>query len=294
MEQKKNSKSKMLWLLVLLLFIGVAATTVTFTHILNGFLPDDQGAISLQPEDSSSGKGELDGQAMEKPSAKPHATTPKPNFEASDDQGTWKTNTQVEIFKISYQNGEKGVTIQSDNKDAIIAPGAKNSYTFKFKNTGNAALDYTLEMDATVSPANYSIPLTAKINRYDGTWILGDREQFASIPELDAAEDRATLGAGRYTYYTLDWVWPFEGEDDALDTLLGNAAADQEITFTLWLKTTATQSSDPNADGGISLPNTGDHTNITFWFVIMVGSLIIMIILFLLDKKDRRDEKAEA
>mgnify|MGYP002514042591 CR=1 FL=1 len=32
----------------------------------------------------------------------------------------------------------------------------------------------------------------------------------------DMAENSDTLGAGKYTYYTLDWYWPFETGDDAI------------------------------------------------------------------------------
>ena len=293
MDQKKNSKNKRLWLIVLLLFLCVAATTATFTHILNNFLPDDQGAISLRPDQSPNGEDESS--TNDSSDGKHTGKDQKnPNFEGEDAQGTWKTKTSVEIFKIAYENGEKSVSIKSNDGSSVIAPGAKNSYTFKLKNTGNVALDYTLEMDATVSPAGITLPLTAKINRYDGTWIVGDQEQHASIPELDAAEDNATLGAGKYTYYTLDWVWPFEGEDDALDTLLGNMAIEQEITFTIKINTIATESSDPNADGGIAQPDTGDHSDLALWFALMVGSLAMIIFLLLLQKKERRQENAEA
>ena len=134
-------------------------------------------------------------------------------------------------------NGEKVITVNSGNGDKVIAPGTENSYTFKLKNTGNVALDYTVEVDAYFTPADIEIPITGRLNRYDGTWVIGGKDEYAKVPVLDTAEDNATLGAGKYTYYTLDWLWPFESGNDELDTMLGNLAVDQELTFTIVIKT---------------------------------------------------------
>lgn len=311
MSNKKNSKHKIIWLSVLILFICVAVTTLAFGGIMDVFLPDDSGAISLIPDDTSgtetqrpetdattdstdSETGESTSGTTE-PSAPVETAPPKnPGFEASDDKTVWSTNTQVEIFKISYENGEQIITVKSDNGDKVIAPGTQNSYTFKLKNTGNVALDYTVEIDAYFTPADIVIPITGRLNRYDGTWVVGGRDEYAAVPVLDAAEDKGTLGAGKYTYYTLDWLWPFESGDDELDTLLGNLAAEQDLTFTIVIKTTATESSNPYDDSGITPPQTGDNSNITLWIVLAVSSFLMMLFLLFYQNKEKRRCDAEA
>ena len=176
----------------------------------------------------------------------------------------------------------------------MIAPGTENSYTFKLKNTGNVALDYTVEIDAYFTPADIEIPITGRLNRYDGTWVIGGKDEYAKVPVLDTAEDNATLGAGKYTYYTLDWLWPFESGNDELDTMLGNLAVDQELTFTIVIKTTATESSNPYDDSGITPPQTGDNTNLTLWIVLAVSSFAMMIFLLFYQNKEKRRDSAEA
>ena len=300
MAKPNNSKTKWIWLSVLILFVCVAGTTIAFMSRLDSFLLDDKGAISLITEDTSGTDDSSDTPGTDEPdpstSTTPEVTQPpkNPGFEAGDDKTVWGTNTQVEIFSVSYVNGEQVITVNSGNGDKVIAPGTENSYTFKLKNTGNVALDYTVEIDAYFTPADIEIPITGRLNRYDGTWVIGGKDEYAKVPVLDTAEDNATLGAGKYTYYTLDWLWPFESGDDDLDTLLGNLATEQELTFTIVIKTTATESSNPYDDSGITPPQTGDNTNLTLWIVLAVSSFAMMIFLLFYQNKEKRRDSAEA
>jgi hypothetical protein len=322
MGKTNTSKIKWIWFSVLILFVCVAATTIAFVSRLDSFLLDDEGAISLMAKDISATKDNADiteniqglgitvtqkpiteqestdnSDTTESPVTAPQVTQPprNPDFEASDNKIEWSTYTQVEIFHVSYVNGEQVITVNSGNGDKVIAPGTENSYTFKLKNTGNVALDYTVEVDAYFTPADIEIPITGRLNRYDGTWVIGGKDEYAKVPVLDTAEDNATLGAGKYTYYTLDWRWPFESGNDALDTMLGNLAADQDLTFTIVIKTTATESSDPNDPGGITPPpQTGDNANLTLWIVLAVSSFAMMIFLLFYQNKEKRHNSAEA
>lgn len=192
---------------VLILFVCVTVTAIGFFSRLGSFFFDDKGAISLITQDTLETDNSTDktedtqgsGAAVQKPATKQELTndsgatgtqtdspaitaTPQtaqppknPGFEASDDQTVWSTDTRVEIFHISYVNGEQVVTVNSDNGEKVIAPGTENSYTFKLKNTGNVALDYTVEVDAYFTPADISIPITGRLNRYDGVWIVGGK-----------------------------------------------------------------------------------------------------------------------
>ena len=109
-----------------------------------------------------------------------------PGFEVSDDNTVWTTNTQVEIFKLSYENGEANITVQSSDGEKVFAPGTENSYTFKLKNTGNVALDYTVDIDAYFTPGETVIPITARVNRYDGKWLVGSGDSYVDIPPSTA------------------------------------------------------------------------------------------------------------
>lgn len=327
MAKPNSRRTAWIWLSVLILFVCVAGTTIAFMSRLDSFLLDDEGAISLITEDTSETDDSSDGTdatqsqdstatqdseteqdstsstdtpGTDEPdpstSTTPEVTQPpkNPGFEAGDDKTVWGTNTQVEIFRVSYVNGEQVITVNSGNGDKVIAPGTENSYTFKLKNTGNVALDYTVEIDAYFTPADIEIPITGRLNRYDGTWVIGGKDEYAKVPLLDTAEDNATLGAGKYTYYTLDWLWPFESGNDELDTMLGNLAVDQELTFTIVIKTTATESSNPYDDSGITPPQTGDNTNLTLWIVLAVSSFAMMIFLLFYQNKEKRRDSAEA
>lgn len=314
MEKSKNSKTRWIWLSVMILLVCIAVTAIILFFRLDSYVLDDSGAISLITGDicasndisvildartpdsvralatntvSASNNTVLQSSArvtdvsLLSTASVPAVmvldnTQPNYGFESYDDKTTWSTNTQVEIFRVSYVNGEQFVTVNSGNGDKVIAPGTENTYTFKLKNTGNVALDYTVELDAYFTPADIKIPIVARLNRYDGAWVVGGKKDYAAVSVLDAAEDSEVLGAGKYTYYTLDWRWPFEGGDDELDTMLGNLADEQDLTFTIVIKTTATESLNPDDDSGLTPPyQTGDEASLR---LVLVGVLVIALI----------------
>lgn len=295
----RKSKNKNLWFAALVLFICVAITTVAVMERINLFMPDDSGAIVLAADMTYVPENETKEQEIEASEIVQYATdmevdeTTSSNsenntksskdgihgFEVSDDQQVWETNTQIEIFRISYENGEQVVTVNSGDGDKLIAPGTENSYIFKLKNTGNVALDYTVDVDAYITPEEIEIPVSARINRYDGEWIVGDNDTYVSMPEFNGTHDEEILGAGKYTYYTLDWQWPFESGNDEYDTYLGNLAAEEDITLTIEIKTKAMCSADHDNESGITAPKTGDINNVTVWSILLAGTFVIIICL---------------
>lgn len=301
MTKPNNSKTKLIWLSVLVLLVCVTATVIGFFSRLDSFFLDDKGAISLITQDASGTDDSTDEDEDTQSSGSASSVTPQPSqasknpgYEASDEQTVWRTDTQLEIFRIAYVNGEQVVTVNSENGEKSVAPGTENSYTFKLKNTGNTALDYSVEVDAYFTPEDIEIPITGRLSRYDSKWVVGGEDEYAKVYALDAAEDKATLGAGKYTYYTLDWLWPFESGNDELDTALGNLAVDQDLIFTVAIKTVAVESTDLYDDSGITPPNTGYNINLTLWIVLALGSFAIMMFPLFCQNKKRRNYHAEA
>ncbi len=322
-DKNPSDRSLFIWLCAVILFASVAASTIAIMSRMNVFYLDDSGAIPLIPETSAVETTVLPVTTAPVTTAPPVQDQPappsdteaetaenetellpadtvdvpvdtlpeaKPGFEVSDEQTVWTTNTQVEIFRTYYENGERVITVQSSDGDKLIAPGTENSYTFKLSNTGNVALDYTVEVDAYFEPADIFIPITGRLTRYDGKNVVGPSGEFVDVPTLDTAEDSATLSAGRYTYYTLDWLWPFESGDDGLDTMLGNLAVEQDLTFTIVIKTTAKTSADQGgSDGGILPPQTGDSVNFALIIAIGAISAAVMLVLIFIGKRDRRE-----
>lgn len=286
MQKEKNKRYGWIWILLVLIFVCVAASTFVLMSILREYHPDDSGAISLLPDSSvDSGSSGSSGSSGEGSSE----FVADPSLSVSDEKGVWRKVTNVELFRATYENGEQLVTVEGSNGEKVIAPGTTNTYVFKLKNTGNVALDYDVEVEAFFTPEEVEIPVEARIKRYDGEYMLGGEEHFDGVELMNGATDRATLGKGCYTYYTLEWQWPYEG-DDALDTALGNLASEQEVLFTLKIKTTATESADPNADGiGILAPNTGDNgANVLMWGILAGTAFIIIIILIFGKRRDKR------
>lgn len=306
--KQNNKRSAWIWLFVIVLLICLCASTVVLAGQMLSFTPDDSGAIPLVPdrgilnnanqntsasatpnvtnvsEDSASAP---DNKAPGASTAQASQQQAHPGFEVNDDNTTWRTNNELEIFRVSYENGQHVVTVKSADGQKIIAPGTENSYTFKLKNTGDVALDCNVQVDAYFTPAGFSVPITGRVSRYDGKWVVGSADSYASVDLLDTAEDSMTLAAGRYIYYTLDWMWPYESDDDALDTLIGNMAADEELIFTIVITTTATESD--GQGGGILPPATGD-SGYTLWILLFVASLAVLLLLLFAPKRGREKD----
>lgn len=323
MGKLNNSNMKWIWLSVLILCISVASTTVAYMGRMDRYLLDDSGAISLMgvktaanvaqegkienssveaekpdsetlKEDGKSEDSQADSSATEQTQVSDNDSQGEvsgeknPYFVTEDDQQVWTTETEVEIFKVSYENDEQVITVQTDDGDKLIAPGTSHTYTFKLKNTGKEALDYRVEVDAYFTPEDVILPVSSRMNRYDETWFVGNADEFASIDVLNAMEDEETLGGGKYTYYTLEWQWPYEWGNDEYDTMLGNMAVEQDLTFTVKIRTMATMSDNIYIDNGITLPQTGDSMNLMLMVVVAAGSFVLLLILLLLQYKNRK------
>lgn len=307
-ERKKKQKRSLLFWFVFLLTVSVIATSILTTMLMDKYYFDASGAIDISPnnplaqqeqqqetEAESEGSGEEIQVNTESGTVKPASTPKNPNFEASDaESGVWTTNTKVDIFKSSYTNKQGQMTVKSDDGDKVIAPGTSNSFVFKLQNTGDVSLDYAVDID-TFTSDGYTLPVQARLSRYDGKWVMGDEKHWDSVDNLNEAFDTDTLAAGSYTYYTLDWRWKFDGNDE-WDTMLGDVADYNDINLTIQINTSATETMDPRYAGGIKIPDTGDNASLVIWGTVAICSLVIIvgIIIFMILLKRRDDDEEDS
>lgn len=287
---KKRKERKRLALTAVLLFICVAATAAIVVERLSRHAINDAAAIALVPsevEKKAEAVEESRGNLAVSDSVGSQA---QPGAIVSDSEKVWGTETQVEIFHITYEDSQRIVTVNSGDGDKVIAPGTENAYTFWLKNTGNTAVDYEMELEAYLTPDKAELPVDARMKSYEGAYLLGNDSKWDSVLKLDGIRDKAPLGVNRYAQYTLEWQWPYESGDDDYDTWLGNQAVNEDIALTIVIRTTASANIEPGAGGG--LPKTGDTSNITF-YIILAGAALFVMVLILFLAVGRRGEQEE-
>lgn len=254
-----------------------------------GRSPDEDEVIDLVTSTGSSSESE----------SSQTGTTDVYEFEDVAEDGTASTETRIEVFRVSYENGEAVVTVESDDEDRVVAPGTENDYTFCLKNNTTAALSYTMSVEAYFTPADVQIPVETRMKNYDGDWLVGGASAWEEFTALDGVEDAATLSANSYAYYTLEWQWPFESGDDEYDTLLGNTAVDEDLTLTVVIRTVAEQdvSGDAESSGSasstLSSVKTGLTSHLGQWLAVMGVAILILLILLIAAFRRRKEEEDE-
>lgn len=278
------------WAVVTLLLCVMLSATVLFSRLATYVTADPIHYIPLTK--SSGTTSVLTGQLGEdgsiefsetaaSPLAQPMVLTYSPFlteswFRVTDENTVWKGETDVEIFRVSYENGQGQVTVASASGDKVIAPGTSNSYSFTLKNTSDHSLEYVMEMEAYFSDGDHKIPVNARVFDKYGDYYAGTAESMVPVEELNKVSDSGKLKAGYQMPYTLQWEWPYEG-DDSYDTLLGSLAADEDIALTIVINTTASYTPDPATDG--ESPQTGDTFQLGLAVGVMVFSAVALIIL---------------
>ena len=292
--QKQNNSSA--FAVVTLVLCVVLSATVLFSRLM-GFAPMDtrhyipltkSGGITTVREGQRQSDGSITFRHVGYHPDNHRLLTANPGFRVYDDNTVWESQTDIEIFKISYENGE--ITVRSENGDKVLAPGTENTYRFALENTGNVDLEYSLEMEAWFGDKEdtdpYIIPVLARVTDYRGNYLAGTSENMPDVLELNGVTHKGSLTKGYIAPYTLEWQWPFEG-DDVYDTMLGNLAVEEEITLTIKINVLSSYTPDAGDDDGI--PKTGDSGAVLLAFAAMVVSGVCLLVLMLLPWQKRRD-----
>ena len=216
----------------------------------------------------------------------------RPLDTSSEDLGEntiWNGITNVELFKVSYENGEGKITVDGGT-DKVIAPGTSNAYHFTLDNSGSFALDYTLDLSALLNFSDHTLPIKVRLLTADGEYAVGSEDSFENVLDLDGMVCESTIGAGRQHTYVLEWEWAFEG-DDEYDTYLGNLSVEgQQVTLTVTIETNAKQSADPDNSSG-DLPPTGDDNSTFVWLLAAILAFAGIYIVLMAKKRHPIDDQ---
>jgi len=149
---------------------------------------------------------------------------------------TWSTETQVDLFRDSY-----GDSVQSADKQKVIAPGTSNFYDFTVDNNSKMSLQYKIALEVKTEPDG-AIPLEWRLVAGDGT--AGNWQSYGQKSELLKGKK---LSAGQQDQYKIEWRWQFEQGRDGDDTALGDQAVKTPLSATATIYVYAEE--DTSGDG---------------------------------------------
>ena len=295
---EKKLINKPLLFAVLSLFIAfVLSTVVLCERIITVFDPTPSAIVSIARNTAvKTTNTEQNGVTVESYGARTEDTVSA--IKVTSGNMVWKTMTEVNIFKISYENGEKKITVIGGDSDEVIAPGTDNKFKFKIQNDADFNIDYLVTAEAFYSDSEKPIPINVRFSDEKGIYFLGTETGMLPVMELNKLNFKRTLSSRSYLNYFLEWEWPFESGNDEYDTFLGNEAVDEDVTLTIVLSVLASQNTNPNINEGnkfedISRPITGETFNIIVWGTISLISFVILIIVIVYIYKRRWNEDGE-
>ena len=154
---------------------------------------------------------------------------------------TWDSDTIVDastgaaklnLFSEVYEEGDPAnVTAESDNGDKIIAPGLKKDTIIRLYNSRATSISYWAALYYKKSTED--IPIVPDLEAEN---IFEEITSGYSLPTEITAQGYTLLRAyhgyvdgQKISDLTVKWEWPFEDGRDALDTELGDRAANEDF-----------------------------------------------------------------
>ena len=210
----------------------------------------------------------------------------------------WEANQEITVFDTHYTNGDGQITVQSQNGEALIAPGTEMDYHFTMYNSSNVAVIYEVDLDMLLMLGGVpqgreleeALPLKVRITTGSGEHLIGDRDSFVSLADATVVKKRLVLGAESFDTFTLELAWAFEG-DDQNDTNLGDLSAEQNLALTLVVDTFAEEHFDASAVGGTKIDASketeiGGSVRWVWMLLLMINTAVLVFyVSFLLNKR---------
>ncbi|MBE7066510.1 MAG: hypothetical protein E7385_03045 [Ruminococcaceae bacterium] len=266
--------------------------------------PNVAGQIKITSSNSADkGNNSTAAPVTPKPDAAGATAKPQIGVDIMGENPDGSLTEEFILFKAQYENATGETTVKSLTGDNIIAPGTENEYKMRIINTGNVAIDYYIDIGSifTYSEDSYVSPLEVRLIDASGKYLIGSESSWERVEDFKGVTDMGTLGRNSYSYYTLQWRWPFErgegeevGLNDMLDTIIANATANVNIEVGLEVNIYAALNPDPDSPGGVEMPETGDSSFFFIWFLVAGLALLLLIILpFIKRRSDDEEEDNE-
>lgn len=226
----------------------------------------------------------------------------EPGFNMDDGSGNlmFSTESEQKMFHASYTNADgSDFTVVSAKGDTVIAPGTQGEYTFRLNNPDDVEVLYSVTLDGlfSVEDTEHLIPILVRMKGRDGGYLIGSDQDWAYISELKAISDAGTLKGKTSRYYTIEWTWPYESGNDALDTMLGNGELsidgapllkpEEDLDFILQIETNAMLPVEDRAPFTIFFERTLPILLI-ITIVLLLGALAAVVRYRYVDKKSKQ------
>jgi uncharacterized membrane protein len=191
-------------------------------------------------------------------------------------------DAEIEIFKISYKNGQGEVFVMGSDGDSVVAPGTDNRAFVYFKNADTTAIDFILVPKVNFT-SQHKIPVLVRLVRPDGNYVVGSSDSWADVEALAAIPtEENTLAEGQEMVYTLEWKWQFEADDEGneYDTFLGDHTEKENIGLELSFGAKACANTSIAANGGFV--GSGMLLNVVYgvlWILLLAALIVLILVL---------------
>lgn len=141
----------------------------------------------------------------------PQSVTTAPVIDVKDDNGSWSAQGTIAVL------------------DDKIMPGSDGEYEFIIRNPHDIRLSYSFTIGERYNDGpveNFPLEYRVRVNNA----LIGS-EQWLSATELHF-ENLLLMAESDYLV-SLEWRWPFEGADNAVDTDFGTDAGEYSLEFVL-------------------------------------------------------------
>ena len=150
----------------------------------------------------------------------------EPGFDMDDGSGNlmFSTESEQQLFQAFYASADgSDFSVQSATGAPVVAPGTQGEYTFRINNPDDFDVFYSVTLDGlfSIEGTDHLIPIVVRMKGHDGEYLIGSDYHWEKISKLKSISDAGTLKGKSSRYYTLEWTWPYESDNDELDTMLG-------------------------------------------------------------------------